>query len=54
MQKTSLNCFHCRFATLKEKYWGWIPCNVFRKKVRCGSICRLFVNRESFSYLCFS
>ena len=54
MQKTSLNCFHCHYAIDKLKYWGWLPCTVLKKRVRCGSICRLFVNRESFTQLLLS
>lgn len=54
MQASHLNCFHCTFAALREKYCGWIPCSVFQKKVRCGSICFLFVNRAKKAKLCYS
>lgn len=54
MQATHLNCFHCAFSALREKYCGWIPCSILQKKVRCGSICRLFVNRAFKPKLSFS
>lgn len=54
MNATNLNCFHCVFAEVKRKYCGWIPCRVFKKRVRCGSLCDLLLVRERLSFLSYS
>lgn len=41
-------CANCKFSKREYMYYGWFPCIVLGKKVRCGSKPCILYQHEDF------